>query len=1331
GVVHRDVKPANVLFDVDGHAYLADFGLAVAGIETGGPGVAVSRTAEPPYASPEVTRGEGPTVASDIFALGVLLAEAASGKAFPDSIDHIPDSIWSVVNVAVAANPADRYPDVGSLRLALREAVGESPTPVPRTIRRNPYKGLEPFDEGDTADFYGRDDVVDTLLDAVASLGLVALVGASGSGKSSVVRAGLVPALREGAITGSEEWSIVTMVPGIDPFEEFQVALRDVAVGSTSVPPEAGPTALRQAFAAALDGPNSRALLFIDQFEELFSPGVIQETRERFIDNLIDLAADPSHRVRIVVTMRADFSDRPLAHARFGDLFARSSHLLAPMRLEQVEEAIRGPAGRVGVEVEPGLVSEISRDIAEASAYLPLLQYILAELFELRTEDRLTVRGYRSLGGVEGVLQRRAEATYASLGDDSRRAARQLFLRMVHLGDHGEQTRRRLPLTEVSGLGHRASIDAALEAFSTARLLTYDRDPVSRTPTVEVTHETVIDQWTRYRIWLDEARSDLLAHRRITAAAASWVESGEDPAYLLTGGPLSAAIELASGDRIRLNDLETRFVEESRDADERARKAEEQRSRHERELQRRSRRRLAIGVGAAVIALVVGTLAVFAFLQRQRADELAAQQSRENLAREVAALSLANLDSGDPDLSLLLGIMAAEETLDAGGDILPEAIEALHRAVINPRPTVIITGALGDNDGEAISYSRDGNALAFVTEGGEVVIVDPADGSEHLRIQPGSPAVGVDFHPRDERVVSIHTDGAAEWDLVALEERWIPHAGISTAAYSRDGSVIAIGDDHGSITLYHADGEVITLEGHHEGRIMSVDFDRDDTRLVSAGFDGQSLVWDLASARLVLELEYDTAFCVWEASWHPIADQIVVTLCHGEAFTFDADSGARLRPISQANQFHSAMVYDSSGGAIAGAGRDGVTRIFNSEVGGSSVFDIRSGGVPVKDVEFSPRGFEPFEVASLGLDGELRIYHDVLAWSELPSRITGLLYPFIKTTPDGSRYVVFASGYILGLPQDCEGEWAPVLHVFDAATDEVLATHETVCTLGQRPLPAIKDDGSLLAFVGPSLNVVLLDVTTGTSAEIPDSARWTRDLAFSSDGRLLAGVGQVGPGAGQVAVWDVSSLSRIRVMSPGLQSVPAGKQLLSDRGLVRVAFLPRSDDLITAGLDGSVRRWSTSDGTNRILDVFGFGLRSMTVSPDGATVVAADISGNLRRLDIDSGQQVGSPLQGVPGATDVVFSPDGLRLVGGGPGPIVYLWNLESGEIERQVGNAVGPQVVVFVNDGRELRAVSAEGVVRGYTLDSLELLEIARGKVERSPTEEECHRYLRRSCDG
>lgn len=1319
GVVHRDVKPENILFDGDNNPYLCDFGLAAAGIETGSPRAGVARTVEPPYAAPELLRDEGPTVASDIFGLGVLLAEAATGESFDDgSGRQLSDPLWEVVATATAPNPADRFPDMAAFRVALREAIGVQPPPAPKTVRRNPYKGLEPFEEIDSADFYGRDDVVERLLDEVASRGLVAVMGASGSGKSSVVRAGLIPQLRDGALPGSEEWSIVTMVPGDDPFEEFQLALRAAAVGSMEAISDRRFQELKESFLSALDGPNGSALLVVDQFEELFSSAVDEVTRERFLDNLVDLASDPMNRFRVVLTMRADFSSRPLSHPTFGDIIARSSLLLAPMRPDQLEEVIRRPAARVGVQVEPGLISEIIRDVADAPAYLPLLQYVLAELFERRSEDRLTVQAYRSLGGVQGVVERRAEATFRSLDDDAKSACRQLFLRMVHLGDHGEETRRRLPLSEVTGLGGGAAGKRTLEAFSSARLLTYDRDPVSRTPTVEVAHETVIERWTRYRIWIDEARSELLAQRRIATAATAWEQSGEDPAYLLTGGPLTAAIDVLESDRVDLNQVETRFVEESRAAARAAEEREAERRQHEADLEQRSRRRLGMGIGVAVIAVLVGALALLAWDQSQRASDLAEAQARESLSRQLADASVDNLTSADHDLSLLLAIAAAEETLISGGQILSEAVEALHLAVTNPRPDLIIEGAAdGNAPGEALSYSGDGGSLAYVTSDGEISIIDPATGNELMNTDQSRdpPAFGVDLRWDGTRVISIHADGVREWDTATgIMIRPIQHPErVNAAAYSSDGEKVAIGDVRGIVAVRGPAGEEVILDGGHSGPITSVDFDPSGSRLVSAAVDGRVLVWDLEEGSVTEEAPINTDLCVYDARWHPASDGVAVTLCQGEAFLFDANTGERIHAFGLGNQGHSAVDFDASGAFLAAAGIDGYTRFFSTGVGGESAVDLPNGGVPVEDVAFSPAESPSTELVTLGLDGDLRFWRDPLSRSELPARLTTLLFPDIAATPDGSRYVFGSYYQVFGLQKEDVGE----MHVVDAASGEVLTSHEALVDLGLQRRPAISDDGSRVAFPGPSGDLVVLDVDEGVVDQIPDSARFTRVLAFEPSGDVLAGGGD----DGLVALWDLKSTSTIGVLDP--RAMPSGR-------ITHIEFIPGSGALVTASADGSVRVWNPEAGTHELLHVSDFGVASAAVHPSGSSIVVANGIGRLKHLDLVSGDEIPPALESVPGRTTLEMSPDGRYVAGGAPGEIVHLWDLDSGEIVRRFRGAIGRSVPVFVNGGTELRVASA-GYIRGYVLDPEALLQIARNEVDRTMTEAECQRYLGRPCDS
>lgn len=1317
GVVHRDLRPANILFDSADNAYLCDFRLAVPGAYTGGLRARSHGLADARYAAPEVNRGGRATAVSDMYSLGVILGEAVARTTGEFPLEDVRE----VVRVATSTRPADRYPDIAAFVAALVDALGDAAPPIPRQVRRNPYKGLEAFDEGDQADFYGRDDVIESLLDSVGPRGLTALIGASGGGKSSVVRAGLVPQLRAGSLAGSEEWTIIRMVPGVEPYDEFNIRIRAAAFGNTSSGPGRRANELHNGFTTALDGPNSRGLLVVDQFEELFSSEIDEETRERFLDDVVELALDPGRRVRVVVVLRADFSDRPLTHPRFGELMSKGTVLLAPMRPEQIEDVIRRPAARVGIRVEPGLISEIVSDISSSSVFLPHLEYVLAELFEHRVEDRLTIRAYRSLGGVQGVLERRAESTYSTLDPGGRDSARQLFLRMVHIGDHGEETRRRLPITELDGLGRRADVDSVLQAFDEARLIAYGRDPSSRTPTVEVAHETVIARWTRFRVWIDEARADLLAHRRLSSAADAWERTEEDPSYLLTGGPLATARELLDAERVELNERESRFVGESSQAEEKARHAEEERRRHEEALERRSRRRFAIGVGTAVLALTIGVLAVFAFAQRQRANELATTQSSENLARELAATSISTLDSADPDLSLLLAIAAAEETARRTGGILPEAVEALHRAVINPRPDLIVANATGRSPGnESVAYTDNGSSLIHVTEDGGIAVVDLEDGSELFRIDPvGSPAFGV--HLGDGEILSVHNDGFRVWDAATMElTRGETAEGVSAGTYSRRGSLVAIGDSRGGIRVYDEGGLARTLEAEHVGPIMALDFDPSGSRLVSAGFDGVVLVWDLSSQSVTATAPIRTELCVYDVAWHPVEDVVAVTLCQGEAFTFDAVSGERLHAFGLGDRVHTAIGFDSSGALVGGSGDDGFTRVFNSVTGGAPVIALPNGGVPVRDVEFHPGDPRLRELVTLGADGDLRVWRDLFAWSELTPFHTTLLYPQIAATPDGRRYVVGSGSHIFGVPQ----HFAPFYQVVESSSGSALRTLETRQDLGLPHRPAISNDGALAAFPGSSGDVAIILVDDGVVKEIPESTQWTRSLDFDDDADLLAGVGS----DGLVALFDVEEASLIRVMSPGTKSLELGQELLPDPQLHDVSFIPGSHEVVTAGADGSVRVWDVSRGSNRLLHVFEFAVWSVDVSDDGSTIAAADTSGNVVALSVETGEELVS-MQGLPGRTDITFSPHGRYLAGGGPGSRVSLWDMETGAVIRRFRDSVGKPTVAFVNGGTEIRAASAEGLVRGYVLDPGRLLEIARGQVERAMTDGECQRYLRKPC--
>lgn len=1335
GVVHRDVKPANVLFDGAGNAYLCDFGVAVTAADHA-EGRAL-RTLLPPYAAPEALRGEISTVAADVYALGAMLGEVAALLADTDL--RTVRAIEQIVSVATAVHPADRFPDVGAFHAAIVETVGADVAPTPRRVRRNPFKGLAPFEEPDHADFYGRDDLTETLVDRVGRFRLVAVVGASGSGKSSLVRAGLIPQLRRGALPGSDEWAIITMKPGADPFEEFLIALREVAFGDARGLSGGASNELRNPIESALGGPRARCLLVVDQFEEVFSSVIDVSVRERFLDALAGLASDPAGRSRVVVTIRADFADRPLGHPRLGDDLARGSLLVAPMPPDQIEDVIRRPAARVGVQVEPGLIAEIARDVSSSPASLPLLQYVLTELFERRTEDRLTVQAYRQLGGVRAVLERQAEKTYTALSPDTQQAARQLFLRMVQLGDRGEETRRRLPLDELDGLGRPGAVDEALEAFTDVRLVAHDRDPVSRTPTVEVAHEAVISQWTRYRIWIDEARSDLSVHRRVSTAAEAWAAADEDPDFLLSGGPLAAALEVIAAGRVHFNEFESRYVDESRVAEETARAVEEDRRRHEVALERAARRRLRVVIGVGLALVFVAVLGSFAWIERQRADELAAQRAGESRARSLAAASLNSLNGSDPDLSLLLAIAAAEESQAASGEILGEAVDALHRAVINPRPAFEVSGLGTATGGQVIEYSSDGSLMvALAAEGEGAVVIDPATGFEVGRIPPipGSVMTGVLFHPNSEHVLTIHEDGvrAWEWATGSLQRTFTVDAPIVRAAISPDGELVAIADESGAVTTVWFSGGVVAAGWQaHVAAPTSVDFDSSGRRLLTAGpltAGGWSVViWD---PRLGIEqLRVDPSRFVtpiFQAAWSPATweraqDALVVTSHSSEVFVLDGRTGDTITVMGNANRLSRSVSFNGDGTLVVLGGSDGTAYAYSTWVGGEEAFTLPTGGVPLRDAEFHP---VTDQIATMSVDGTLRVWEHVVR-SELPEYVHQMLGTSADASAAGDRLVV--GGYYpwYGLPTDVPAQ-VRVLDGTDLSIERTLDVG-----LGLDLLQAsveMSRNGSLIAYVGESRNVEIMEVDSGRTLTIPDSLDWMAGLEFSADNRLLAGGGVAALGTTSITVWDAETGEVVHRLEGHGPPVPTNDRGISaTRGTV-VAFNPVSGELVSGGYDGTVRKWDLQTGRSTTFHTFDFEVASVDVSNDGSLIAASDFTGDMVLLDAGTGETLLSP-ERVSGRTFLTFSPDDTLLAGAGPEPVTNLWDVATGRIVRRLHGAIYPaRSVEFLEGGSVLLVASGEGVQRRYLLDPHRLLELARTEVGRDMTEAECLRYLGRSCE-
>ena len=433
---------------------------------------------------------------------------------------------------------------------------------APALEPRNPYKGLNAFHREDRHDFFGRDALVDELAGALntfliageehaQSARLLAVVGPSGSGKSSVVMAGLLPRLQAGGLPGSQEWVYLDpILPGIHPIESLAVSLAKQlphrSLKTIREDLEDGSGYGLHLLASYLGRPpETRVVLLIDQFEEVFTQTISEDERQHFIDLLVTAVTEPRGPIILILTLRADFYDRPMHYLELCKLIESNQRLVPPMDLKELREVIEKPAELPDVQLtfEDDLVSDLLFEVQGQTGALPLLQFTLDQLFQRRSEHQMTLKAYHEIGGVKGAVARHAESTYASLpSEEHRKLTRVLFLRLIEPGaTMQDTTRRRISRSELllSNPKETVIIDEVTRAFTTARLLT--TNTVSGVATVEVSHEAVIREWPRLADWLYEAREDIHLQQAMSKDATEWQRRGKPKDRLYRGSQLKEA----------------------------------------------------------------------------------------------------------------------------------------------------------------------------------------------------------------------------------------------------------------------------------------------------------------------------------------------------------------------------------------------------------------------------------------------------------------------------------------------------------------------------------------------------------------------------------------------------------------------------------------------------------------------------------------------------------------------------------------------------------------------------------------------------------------------
>ena len=676
------------------------------------------------------------------------------------------------------------------------------------------------------------------LTQAVTCQSLVALVGASGCGKSSVARAGLIPRLRSQEGSGPV-WETLTLLPGDRPLQALAAALlpllepemtevdRLAEVNKLAAYLQTGDLALRDVMARVLakQPGTDRLLLVADQWEELYTLTRDEDTRRRFLDEILQVTqATP---LSVVLTLRGDFFGQALSYRPLADRLQDAVINLGPMTRAELAQAVERPATEVKLTFEPGLVERLLDDVGQEPGNLPLLEFALTNLWERRQGGQLLHQAYDDMGRVQGALAQKAEELYQRLSPLEQQAAGRVFLELVQTGENAEDTRRRAPLTEVG-----EETRDLVKKLTDGRLLVTGRDAASGQEIVEVAHEALIQHWSRFQGWLNADREFLLWRQRLRHDLEDWQRTGRDEGALLRGASLAEAEGWLSRRTAHLTPGERQFIQAGLDLRER-----------ERQTRQRQQRRWFLALASGLIlALVLMTLAGW---QWWRAEG----ERRVSLSRQLAAQSL-HLQESRLDLSLLLSVAATRvaETLEAKSSLLAGLLHYPHLIKFLP----------GLN-GSKIVFSCDGHLLASAIGGGTIKVWDMASRQAQAKLFKGNPKIkDLAFSPNGKILASVSPDDSIRlWDIEQsqpLPALFTNSTNMWCLAFSPDGRMLATaGEIEGAIMLWEVEtGQLLARLHLPEGVVYKyirlLAFSPDSRTLVSSGAgDQKSLLvfWDV------------------------------------------------------------------------------------------------------------------------------------------------------------------------------------------------------------------------------------------------------------------------------------------------------------------------------------------------------------------------------------------------------------------------------------------------------------------------------------------------------